>query len=88
VREFLAGAELHTIRVQYKAAFMLHQAAEQASRTMLTIHIGLRINNHSIDRLIRCCSMFCFELQDVFAKKSEKEKLLFQLLQKAYIDTR
>jgi HEPN domain-containing protein len=89
VQEFLAGAELYTIRVQYKmAAFMLHQAAEQALRTMLIIHTGLRINTHSIDRLTRCCSMFCFELQDVFPRRNEKDKRLFQLLQKAYIDTR
>ncbi|HEV7329673.1 MAG TPA: HEPN domain-containing protein [Flavisolibacter sp.] len=89
VQEFIAGAELYTIRVQYKmAAFMLHQAAEQALRTMLIMHTGLRINTHSMDKLIRYCSMFCFELQDVFPRRNEKEKRVFQLLQKAYIDTR
>lgn len=89
VKEFLAGAELFTIRLQFRmAAFMLHQAAEQALRTMLIIRTGLRINSHSIDRLIRCCSMFCFELIDVFPRRSEKEKRHFQLLQKAYIDAR
>jgi len=89
VIEFLAGAELYTIRIQYKlAAFMLHQAVEQALRAMLIIHTGLRINTHSIDRLVRCCSMFCFELPDIFPRGNEKEKRVFQLLQKAYIDTR
>lgn len=89
VQEFLAGAELYTIRVQYKmAAFMLHQAAEQALRTMLIIHTGLRINTHSLDRLIRYCTMFCFELPDVFPRGNEKEKRIFELLQKAYINAR
>lgn len=38
VQEFLAGAELYTLRVQYKlAVFLLHQAAEQALRTMLVL---------------------------------------------------
>lgn len=63
VQEFLAGAELYTIRIQYKmAVFMLHQAAEQSLRAMLIIHAGLRVNTHSIDRLIRLCTMFCYEL--------------------------
>lgn len=89
VKEFLAGAELYTVRVQYKmAAFMLHQSAEQALRAMLIINTGLHINSHSIDRLLRYCTMFCFELPDVFPRQNEKEKRLFQLLQKAYIDTR
>lgn len=89
VQEFLAGAELYTVRVQYKmAAFMLHQAAEQALRAMLIIHTGLRINTHSIDRLVCLCTMFCFELPDIFSQHNEREKHLFQFLQKAYIDTR
>lgn len=89
IQEFLAGAELYTIRLQYKmAAFMLHQTVEQALRTMLILNAGLRINTHSIDRLIRYCTMFCFELPDVFPRRNEKEKHLFQLLQKAYVDSR
>lgn len=89
VQEFLAGADLFTIRVQYKmAAFMLHQAAEQALRAMLILHTGLRINTHSMDRLVRLCTMFCFELPDVFPRRAEREKRLFGLLHKAYIDTR
>jgi HEPN domain-containing protein len=89
VTEFLAGAELYTIRVQYKlAAFMLHQAVEQALRAMLIIQTGLRVNTHSIDRLVRYCSMFCFQLPEIFPGGNDEEKRVFQLLQKAYIDTR
>ena len=89
VQEFLAGAELYTIRLQYKmAAFMLHQAAEQALRTMLILNTGLSMNTHNIDKLIRYCTMFSFELPAVFPRRNEKEKQLFRLLQTAYIDTR
>jgi uncharacterized protein len=89
VNEFLAGAELYRVRIQYKmAAFMLHQAAEQALRTLLIIHTGLRINTHSLDKLIRYCSMFSAELPEVFPLRKEKDKKTFSLLQKAYIDSR
>ena len=70
------------------AAFMLHQAAEQGLRTMLIINTGLRINTHSIDKLVRYCNLFCQELPDILPRVREKDNRLFQLLQKAYIDTR
>lgn len=89
VQEFLAGAELYTVRVQYKlAAFMLHQAAEQALRTALIVNTGLVPNTHSIDRLVRCCGMFCPRLADVLPRRNEMDKRLFGLLQKAYIEAR
>jgi HEPN domain-containing protein len=89
VREFLAGAELYKIRSQYRlSAFMLHQAAEQALRAMMVINTGLRINTHSIDKLIRYCSMFCPEAGDIFPRNNEKSKKLFHILQKAYIGSR
>jgi HEPN domain-containing protein len=89
VEGFLASAELHKLRQEYKlSAFMLHQAAEQALTAMLMINTGLKPGTHSIDKLVRCCSMFCYELQNLFLKQNEKEKKLYQLLNKAYIDTR
>jgi uncharacterized protein len=89
VEGFLASTELHKLRQEFKlSAFMLHQAAEQALRTMLIINTGLKINTHSIDKLMRYCSMFCYYLPDLFPKNNEKEKKLYYLLNKAYIDTR
>lgn len=89
VREFLAGAELYTVRLQYRlAAFLLHQAAEQALRTMLILHTGLRLNSHSIDRLVRCCTLFCPGLPDLLSGTAEKDGRLFRLLQTAYVNTR
>lgn len=88
-KEFLAGAELFKLREQNKmTAFMLHQSAEQGLRTILKIGTGFHSNTHSIDRLIRYASMVSYQLPDVFPQKTDRDKRLFSLLQKAYIDTR
>lgn len=89
VTEFLAGADLYRIRDQNKmAAFMLHQAAEQALHTILKITIGLYLNTHNLDKLIRYCSLVSYKLPDIFSRNNEKNERLFQLLQKAYIGSR
>jgi len=89
VKEFLAGADLYRIREQNKmAAFMLHQAAEQALHTLFRISTGLYVNTHSIDKLMRYCSMVSHKIADVFPRNNEKNEHIFQLVQKAYIDSR
>lgn len=88
-KEFLAGSELFRIRKQHSiAAFMLHQSAEQALRTLLKACTGYHANTHSIDRLLRYAGLVSYQLPDIFPQKTEEEKRLFNLLQKAYIDTR
>jgi len=88
-KEFLAGAELYRVRKQHKmAAFMLHQSAEQALRTLLKVGTGYHANTHSIDRLLRYGSLVAYQLPQLFSRQTEQEKRLFNLLQKAYIDTR
>ena len=46
------------------------------------------VNTHSIDKLVRYCSMACWRLPEIFSQKNEKGERLFQLLQKAYIGGR
>ena len=88
-KEFLAGSELYRIRKQHAmAAFMLHQSAEQALRTLLKVGTGYHANTHSIDRLLRYAGLVSYQLPDIFPQKTEEDKRLFNLLQKAYIDTR
>ena len=88
-KEFLAGSELYRIRKQYAmAAIMLHQSAEQALRTLLKVGTGYHANTHSIDRLLRYAGLVSYQLPDIFPQRTEEEKRLFNLLQKAYIDTR
>jgi len=87
--EFFAGAALFQVRKQYSlAAFMLHQAMEQGLRTMLTVGTGYYSCTHNLDRLIRYASMVCYQLPDIFPRRSEKDKQLFRLLQKAYSESR
>jgi HEPN domain-containing protein len=89
VQEFLAGSDLFRIREQNKmAAFMLHQATEHALHTLLKITTGLYMNTHSIDKLVRYCSMVSYKLPDLFNRNNDKNERLFQLLQKAYIESR
>ncbi len=88
-KEFLAGSELFRVRKQNAlAAFMLHQSSEQALRTLLKIGTGYHANTHSINRLLRYASLISYQLPDVFPQKTDQEKQLFALLQRAYIDTR
>ncbi|WP_018631194.1 HEPN domain-containing protein [Niabella aurantiaca] len=88
-KEFLAGAELYRVRKQHKiAAFMLHQSAEQALRALLMAGTGYHANTHSIDRLLRYGSLVAHQLPEIFPRQTERDKRLFNLLQKAYIDTR
>lgn len=89
IQEFLAGADLYRIRKQNKmAAFMLHQAAEFALHAILKISTGLCVNSHNLDKLIRYCSVANSNVSKVFNRHIENEKRLFQLLQRAYIETR
>lgn len=88
-QEFLAGSELFTLRKQYRlAAFMLHQAAEQTLGTLIKIGTGYHYCTHNIERLTRYAGLVSYRIQDVFPKKTDKEKRLFTILQKAYIDSR
>lgn len=88
-QEFLVGADLFRIREQNKmAAFMLHQASEQALNTMFRIKTGLYIHTHNLYKLIRYCSMVSYKLPAIFPRNNDKNERLFQLLQKAYIETR
>lgn len=88
-KEFLAGSELFRVRKQHAmAAFMLHQSAEQALHTLLKAGTGYHANTHSIDKLLRYASLVSYQLPDIFPQKTEEEKRLFNLLQKAYTDSR
>ena len=88
-KEFLAGSELYRIRKQFAmAAFMLHQSAEQSLHTLLKVGTGYHANTHNIDRLLRYAGLVSDQLSDLFPQKTEADKQLFQLLQKAYSDAR
>jgi HEPN domain-containing protein len=88
-KEFLAGSELFRVRKQNTmAAFMLHQSAEQALRTLVKTGTGYHANTHSLNKLIRYASLISYQLPDIFPQKNDQEKRLFNILQRAYIDAR
>ncbi|MDH7462167.1 HEPN domain-containing protein [Chitinophagaceae bacterium 26-R-25] len=88
-RSFLAGAELYVIRKEYKlAAFMLHQATEQALCTLIKSGMGYHPHTHNLDRLLRYSSMVRYQMPDIFPRNNDMEKQLFKLLQTAYSDVR
>jgi uncharacterized protein len=75
--------------MEYKmAAFMLHQCAEHTLPAIFKNGSGLHINIHSLDKLIRYCSMVNYRIPEIFPRHNEQQERLFQLLQKAYSDTR
>ncbi|MDH7463529.1 HEPN domain-containing protein [Chitinophagaceae bacterium 26-R-25] len=88
-RSFFAGAELYMVRKEYKmAAFMLHQATEQALVTLVKTGTGYHSHTHNIERLLRYASMISYQLPDIFPRHTDQEKQLFKLLQNAYSDAR
>ncbi len=88
-QEFLAGVDLFRVRKQYGlAVFMLHQATEQAVGTIIKIGTGFHCCTHNIERLLRYAGMVSYQIPDIFPKKTDNEKRLFNILQKAYIESR
>ncbi|MCK9404102.1 MAG: HEPN domain-containing protein [Chitinophagaceae bacterium] len=89
VQEFLAGADLYRIRKQNQlTAFMLHQATEHALLTILQLHTGLSVTTHNLDKLLRFCSLVSSNVADIFRRHIAEDNRMFQLLQKAYIESR
>jgi HEPN domain-containing protein len=87
--EFLAGAELFIVRIQYEmAAFNLHQAAEQIYTGVIRFKTGFQVQSHNLDKLYRYSKYLLPGIKDVFPRGVENESKLFQYLQKAYLGSR
>jgi uncharacterized protein len=87
--EFMSGADLYINRKQpVMAAFMLHQATEQALAAIIKKGTGYHSHTHNLQRLIRFCSLVTHKVAMIFPGQTEKEKQQFRLLQKAYSDSR
>ncbi|PVD49616.1 hypothetical protein DC498_24090 [Terrimonas sp.] len=86
---FLTGAEFFSRQNQNAmAAFMLHQSAEQALHTLISVATGYKTTTHNIDRLLRYGALVSYQLPDIFPRNTDKEKQLFQVLQEAYLASR
>lgn len=87
--EYLAGAELFTVRKYYRLAiFMYHQAAE----LLLTIYIksqtGLELHIHNINHLTHYLSFLAAGIAEDFWGVKQKEQDAFMVLRKSYCSAR
>jgi HEPN domain-containing protein len=87
--EFLRGAELFRADNNFRlAAFLLHQSVESVLKAIIQSIIGYRVQMHNLSRLLRLTLLFTDELKEVFELDSTEGAQLYQLLQKAYSQSR
>ena len=70
------------------AAFMLHQAMEQALCGLLLAGTGYYCNIHNVEKMLRFASLVCYQLPDVFDSTRAAHQQQLHCLQKAYIGAR
>ena len=74
---------------KYKlSAFDLHQAAEFAAKTVLLVFGSECPQEHHLDILGDAAIDYCPELKGILPRTTEEEKVLFELLDYAYIGAR
>lgn len=71
-----------------KAAFELHQATERYYSAILLVFTDYKPKIHDIEKLGNQAEKLHSAFGTVFPKNTPEEKRLFELLQKAYIDSR
>lgn len=88
-KEYLAGADLYTIRKQYRLAiFMFHQAAELLLTTFIEKQTSLQLHTHNINHLSNYLSFLYPTTAEQFRGTTAFEKECFRLLQKSYTAAR
>ena len=70
------------------AAFHLHQATESLYAAFLIVYIYYKPKTHNLKKLANRTVQLNTSLKEIFPGKTRKERLLFTLLSKAYIDAR
>ena len=88
--EFIAGSKFYAERANYKlAAFNLHQAAESLYCATLLVFTDYKPKTHNLWKLRNKAKPYSEVLFSVFrAEVEKKEKQLFELLKRSYIDAR
>ena len=71
-----------------KAVFELHQAAERLYACILLVYIDYKPKTHDLEKLDRHVCKIDGRFKAIFPKENDKEESLFQLLKKAYIESR
>ena len=71
-----------------EAAFNLHQATERYYTAILLVFTDYKPRKHNLNKLGKQAVSIDARFQEVFPLRNRKERELFQLLKKAYIDAR
>jgi predicted nucleotidyltransferase/HEPN domain-containing protein len=71
-----------------KAAFELHQAAERFYGTAMLVFTSYKPKLHDLEKLDHKAQALSKEFKNIFPKNTQKEKDLFDLLKRAYVDAR
>lgn len=61
-------------------AILLHQAVEHICIGLIYVFLGCRPNHFGLDYLLDLCALFLPEVDEIFPRSSEEEKLRFSVL--------
>lgn len=88
--DFRANFERGVSEAKYlrKAAFELHQAAERLYACILLVYIDYKPKTHDLEKLDRHVCKIDSRFKAIFPKKNDEDERLFQLLKRAYIESR
>ena len=70
------------------AAFQLHQAAERFYTTVMLVFTSYKPKLHDLEKLDHKAQALSKEFKNIFPKNTQKEKDLFDLLKRAYVEAR
>lgn len=88
-KEFLLGSRFFYEQGFYeKAAFILHQACENAYVAIRLVHTLKNSKLHDLEKLSRKVRRYSGELMHVFPRNTNEERRLFKLIKAAYIEGR
>lgn len=88
-KEFLLGSRFFYEQGFYKkAAFILHQACENAYVAIRLVHTLKNSKLHDLEKLIKLVHRYSNDLPQVFPRNSNEERRLFKLIKAAYIEGR
>ena len=87
--DFLDGVKFYCDSDRYlMASFHLHQLAENFLRTIPMVFILYGHKSHDLSELMNAAKKHTTEIFNTFPRDTEEEKRLFDLLQRAYIESR
>ena len=87
--KFLKGVKFYYGDSEYKlSSFMLHQAAEHFLRTIELVFTLYSPKEHDLAEFMDRCKRFTTKIFKAFPRDTPEEERLFDLLQRAYVESR